>query len=153
MSKSLGRTLNYRFLLYTFIPLNHCMKNIFLLGALLISYICHAQTKHDNTIIAHGVNFDSAVIRLMDLGYKIEKIDKDYHTAETNVGKYDVKINIRLKGSDLYITGDIISMHLDFPIEYGWGSKKRWETLMEYASGFAPLEYWKDPKFSAAGQN
>lgn len=129
------------------------MKKIILFMFLLCSSYVNAQVKHDNTIIAHNVNFDSAVIRLMDLGYKIDKIDKDFKTAETNVGKYDVKINIRLKGTDLYITGDIISMHLDIPIEYGWGSKKRWETLMEYATAFQPVEYWKDPKFSAAGQN
>lgn len=125
------------------------MKNILILLFLPIAGIC--QQKHDNTIIAHGVSFDSAVNRLLDLGYKIHKIDKDFKTAETNSIKYDTYIFIREKNGDLIINGEIRSMDLTIPIEYGWGSKKRWQTLMEFAEPFRNLEYANMPGHGAAG--
>ena len=123
--------------------IKHYSVNRMSLLVFILPTICFSQVKKDNTIIAHGVKFDSAVNRLLDLGYHIEKIDKDFKTAQTNTIKYDVVIFIREKNNDLIINGEIWSMGYKIPIEYGWGSKKRWETLMEFAKVFDSLEYKK----------
>ena len=111
---------------------------------LLIPILSFSQEKRDNTIIVRNVSFDSAVVRLLDLNYKIAKIDKDYKTVQTEIDKWDLVIYVRQKKNDLIITADIHSTGLVIPLEYGFGAKGRWKSLVEYASYFGPLEYSKN---------
>lgn len=81
---------------------------IFLIPSILFS---QEAPKHTSVIQVKNVSFASAVNTLLDAGYTIDKLDKDFQTVTTerkamykNSGWY-ISINIRIKDSTATIKG------------------------------------------------
>lgn len=81
--------------------------------SLLLPVLSFSQDipKNANTITVKGVGFDNAVNILLDSGYKIDKIDKEYYTIQTEYKKLctdclpEMLISLRIKDSTATITG------------------------------------------------
>jgi len=88
------------------------MKKLFLL-IMLSPLFVHSQDipKNANTIIIKGVSFEQVVNNLLDSGFKIDKIDKEYHTVKTEYRKVctdcvpELYLDVRVKDSIATITG------------------------------------------------
>ncbi len=92
----------------------------FLLFLLLLPLSSAAQTsaaqipKKANTIIVDGVTFEKAINTLLDMGYKIDKVDKDFLTAATEfkqpgnkkIKGWEIAISVRVKDNTAIITGE-----------------------------------------------
>lgn len=59
------------------------MKTILLILSFFFVTFCKSQSKGDNTILVKGVTFDQVVNALLDSGYRIDKIQKDFKTVKT----------------------------------------------------------------------
>jgi hypothetical protein len=127
------------------------MKLLFLLlPTLSFSQSFHkVPEKKDNTVIVHNVTFDAAIHKMIDMGIHIDKIDKDYKTAQYKVdGNQTVYIRFDSTGnmivtSDLFFRGNIFVQHS--PIHYAKSSLHnfRWRKMMKYAEAFPDLDYAK----------
>jgi C-terminal processing protease CtpA/Prc len=145
------------------------MKLLLLL--LFAPAIMFAQTipHKANTIIVHNVSFEQCVNTLLDMGYEIAKMDKDYQTLRTEYKKSDVKkiqgwriaIAVRVKDSVATITSytydksgalfdnDKQKEIDDFQIEYlkssMYISKELFSVMDAYAKKLNPVvEYAKN---------
>lgn len=79
---------------------------IIALALLIICLKSCAQPKGTNEITIHGVTFEQVVTALLDSGFKIEAIDKDFKIATTKpFGQFNIVISIRAKDSSVIIDG------------------------------------------------
>lgn len=135
----------------------------FYLAFLLITpFFIYAQQppKKANTIIVPGITFEKCVNTLMDIGYKLDKIDKDFKFAKTEfkqaenkkIKGWEISISIRVKDSTATITGQ----HRDYTskkentitdIRYMPGSltmdKELFGELDTYAKRLNPVVYYE----------
>jgi hypothetical protein len=86
------------------------MGRILLIPVFLFG-LAYAQEKNDNTIIVKGVSFEQVVNALLDSGYHIEKMDKEYRTIKTEYRELcdnclpQLYFDIRVKDSTATISG------------------------------------------------
>lgn len=100
------------------------MKVLITLILLASFAYCQGQKTFDNAIIVKGVSFNQVVTALLDQGYKIEKVDKDFQTVQTELtGRYNIAIYARVKDSTATITGKFFSSRI-------------WEVYYEKSGGF-----------------
>jgi hypothetical protein len=89
------------------------MKQSLIFVCLLIHLSAYSQDipKNADIIIVHSVTFDKVVNSLLDSGYIIEKMDKDFQTLKTEYRKLckdcipEIIFNVRVKDSIATITG------------------------------------------------
>jgi hypothetical protein len=82
----------------------------FLLTFLLLPTLCFAQNKGDNTIFVKGITFEKVVNTLLDSGFTVDKIDKDFKTVKTQFKEHEkytftYYFDIRVKDSIAIIKG------------------------------------------------
>lgn len=113
----------------------------------LTAYNVRTQpAKDDNTIIVHGVTFQQAVNKLLDMNFVINHVDKDFQIAETEPDEWSQLIFIRVNSDgDLVIRSQLIILHNRSDVYYSTHGYigARWKALMAYASSFSNLEYKK----------
>jgi hypothetical protein len=120
-----------------------------MLPVLTFSQFRKEPEKKDNAVIIHGVTFHDAVRKLIDMGYRMDKIDSNYQIVQVNIDEYqtmyirfDTAHNM-IVTSDMYIHGNMFAQHS--PVLY-WKSsfnRARWDLMMKYAGSFPNLEYAK----------
>jgi hypothetical protein len=89
------------------------MKPSLSLVCLLFQFIVYSQIipKNADAITVKDVTFDQVVNSLLDSGYVMEKIDKDFHTLTTDYRKLckdclpEITFNVRVKDSVATISG------------------------------------------------
>lgn len=117
------------------------MKTLLLFCLLIITSAAQAQNKGDNTILVKGVTFDQVVNTLLDQGFKIDKIDKDFKTVRTEFKEpnpkysYKVSYDIRVKDDVAIITGETITSNMKFEIKNGKSGldKLAFESMSNFA--------------------
>jgi hypothetical protein len=107
------------------------MKTVLIFCLCFIITNCVAQNKGDNTILVKGVTFDQVVNALLDKGYKIDKLDKDFKTVKTEYCEcrpkysYQILLNVRVKDSVAAISGKASNRNIEIGIEnQKWGLYK-----------------------------
>jgi hypothetical protein len=99
------------------------MKVFFIL--FLFPHLSYSQEKGVNVIRVKNVDFNQVVNILLDKGYSIEKIDKNFQIVRTEPKSYSnkvggmIKISIRVKDSTAIITGECGLKAIDFTIKEG----------------------------------
>jgi hypothetical protein len=85
------------------------MKQLLVIVLLCLSSTIFAQTKGDNVIYAKGVTFEQVVNTLLDSGFVVKEIDKDFHTVITKYKSfsptYGLTLDIRVKDNIAIIKG------------------------------------------------
>jgi len=89
------------------------MRQLLIFISILLQLSTYSQNipKNADIIIVKGVIFDKVVNLLLDSGFAVEKMDKDFHTVETEYRKLckdcipEISFNIRVKDSIVTITG------------------------------------------------
>jgi hypothetical protein len=137
-----------------------------LLTALLIPTILFSQAipNKANTIIVKNVSFDQCVNTLLDMGYKVDKIDKDYQTVKTEFKEPDnkklnatlISINVRVTRDSVAVitsvwrntTGVFTDKDEDIPVDYSPSKllvkKDIFAVMDRYAKRLSPtVEYMK----------
>lgn len=122
----------------------------------LITSVSFSQSKGDNTILVKGVTFEQVVNKLLDQGYRIDKIDKDYKTVKTEYSEprsgytYKECLDIRVKDSVATITGKASNLGLEINIEYQkWGGlyKLSFEDMNQFAKSLnGQIAYLKNKR-------
>ena len=117
---------------------------------LLLPVFSLAQQKNDNAVIVHNLTFDSAVSKLVEMGYQIRVNDKKQKTCITQVSVSNLSIYVREnKDGEIIISSEFETSYFSSgsagKIRVAYFKHgvmhDRWEEMMKDAGQFPDREY------------
>jgi hypothetical protein len=122
----------------------------YLLVSILLINSAQAQKTQDNAVVIHNVTFDSAVKRMIEMGYHIRINDSSLKTCitEPSVSGLIIYVKVDKKGN--------VVVTSEYPVSFlSSGSSgmyrvafwkhgtihERWEEMMKFAGQFPDREY------------
>ena len=101
--------------------------------------------KGSNQIIVKKVSFDKIVIALLDSGFQIKEMDKDFKTLLTKPhGDYNTSIYLRVKDSTAYLSGEFYIGSLTYKIEQHWYPAYKGNNWFKHAKPMVKTFEWLD---------
>jgi hypothetical protein len=123
------------------------MKYVLFL-TLVFSYLiseCQDAPKGTNAITVRPVAFETVVNALLDSGFKIDNIDKDFHTLSTkSYGDWNMILSVRVKDSAATISGTFRPGSYLFDIEQLWYPSYRGSNWLTHGKAAVKTFEWMD---------